>query len=161
MHIGGGESHSANIYSNYGDNPRRNWFNNDFINGMPKTFNKLIKTVIKKNLSDHTTTPSGITTKDKVFFISYSEVLGDIYYSDYKGSQELEGNQYEYYKINSNRIKYINNNGTTSSRTNWWWLRSPSTNTVSGYNWMLINTDGSANRNGGASIGGITPAFCL
>lgn len=147
-----GTSTLSGELTNYSTNPRRTWFNNDFVNALPETFSPLIKTVVKKNLSDHRDTPSSIDTEDKSFFISYSEILGDTPWVFYEGSQELEGNQYEYFKIEENRKK-----------KDTWWLRSPSSYYSSALksDWCRILDSGTYDHQSADRTDGICPAFCL
>lgn len=158
-----GSSVKPSLNANYSQNPRRTWLNDTFINSMPTTFSSLIKTVIKKNLSDHGNNPSLVEISDKAFLLSYPEVFGNTSYQYYKGSSTLEGNQYSYYTTSSNRIKYVNNNGQKSNNKDYWWLRSPHTveSPTNGYCWILVNSDSNADYNLEGNSFSFSPAFCL
>ena len=144
----------------YADNPRRTWLNNTFIGALPTTIQSLVKTVNKKNLANHKDSTAGITTQDKAFLTSYPEIYGSNSYKYYKGSEELEGNQYPYYEISANRNKCENNNGSGGHRSDTiWWLRSPSSYDSDA--WMLVVSDSVVNNNRSEITRGIAPAFCL
>ena len=150
QHYGGTSQWSANR--------RRTWLNSIFIGALPSTIQPLVKTVVKKNLANHTNNTAGNDTEDMAFFLSYSEMFGDKSYSRYAGNTLLEGQQYEYYNSDTKRQKYVNENGKKSSKTNAYWLRSPA-NYHSNY--IVIKIDGSANDIEPSSTRGIAPAFCL
>ena len=146
--------------SNYSENPRRAWLNGTFVNSLPSAIQPLVKTVIKKNINDHSSSPSaGPNTEDKVFLTSYPEMFGSASYNYYKGSPALEGQQYPYYNSNNRRIKYVNNNGTASGNASHYWLRSPSTR--GSYYWIFVRSDGSAYSIDSYNHYGLAPAFCL
>lgn len=162
-----GSSSAPSSSSNYSTNPRRTWCNTTFLNSMPTTFSQLVKTVIKKNLSNHSTNPSSINTEDKVFLLSVSEVYGTSSTTNtYKGNQTLEGSQYQYYTTSSNKIKYKNNDGSKGTDF-YWWVRSPSTYNANGKTfWFCIEgtssyQNGLLNRNSDTDTCGLAPAFCL
>lgn len=140
-------------------NPRRTWLNNTFAGALPSGIQSLLKTVIKKNLANHTNNTAGNDTEDKVFFPSYPEMFGSASYNYYKGSPALEGQQYPYYNSNAKRIKYNNNNGTSSGTANLYWLRSPSS--YSSDDWIYVDSDGSAHNTSSGNSNGVAPAFCL
>ncbi len=161
--------HGNNALNNYDNDfnwlkvPMRQWYNQNFVNAMPETFNKLIKTVNKKNLKYHTRTDEApIISEDKAFLLSVPEVIGVSSASNYAGTETLlEGEQYEYYKTSSNRVKYINNNGNKTETVEWW-LRSPSSRFYGdGYNWMEIFTNGVITYSESHYSLAHSPAFCL
>ncbi len=155
-----GSSTSTVSDSNYSKNPRRTWLNDTFVNSLPSAIQPLVKTVIKKNINDHSSSPSaGPDTEDKAFLTSYPEMFGSASYSNYKGSVMLEGEQYPYYNSNAKRTKFWNKNGVASGNNSYYWLRSPSS--YNSYSWIDVHSDGSAsNRNSNDSYG-LAPAFCL
>ena len=81
--------------------------NKDYIIEVEK---KTIKGPDDGNIDD--TTYELITTSDKLFLLSYTEVFGD---------SKNEGQQYEYFKTESNKIVEPDEMGNSS----WWWLRTP------------------------------------
>ena len=95
--------------------------------------------------------------------LSYPEVYGttkSTYYLNNGNVGEYEGIQYEYFKTNSNRIKYPNNNGSKGSDSGYWWLRSPSTG---GYAvcWLYVYTAYETSYTDGDGNYQLAPAFCL
>ncbi len=166
-----GKQRTSTNSDNWADNPMRTWMQNRLINvGLASTNLKtLIKPVIKKTLKTHTNT-GVVTSEDKVFWLSVSEVFGitsDKSIKDYAAvGTLLEGEQYEYYTIEANREKLANANADEDYfDSSTWWLRSPSslTNTTYGYEWFYVaagggNTPRSRGNNNG---GGSAPAFCL
>ncbi len=168
----GGSSVKSSFSDNYSKNPCRIWLNNNFIASIPNSFNKLIKTVIKKNLANHffidsSTNPT--PTEDKAFLLSYPEVFGTQSYNFYiknNPPSNYEGEQYEYYKNTFNRQKYANNNGVKGENSCEWWLRSPSTksdaSSTDDYSWITVENDGSCGYNGGEfPYTALCPSFCL
>ncbi len=144
---------------NYQQNPRRTWLNETFVNSLPNIIKSLIKTIIKKNIANHNSNPgAGHDTEDKAFLTSYPEMVGAVSYEYYKGSVELEGNQYDYYKTTSNRIKRINNNGIGGNSTEYW-LRSPGAG-YSDYHLCIVKS-GSVEFTTSNSMLSLAPAFCL
>lgn len=149
---------------NYANNSRRTWCNNTFINALPINISPLVKTVIKKNLANHTDNTPGPNTEDKAFILSYPEVYGSITYDYYMGNESLEGEQYEYYKaivINANThvYKYINNNGEPSVTSESYWYRSPSI--YENVRWMRTTKEGYAATANNTHDYNFIPAFCL
>ena len=151
---------------NYSTSPMRTKLNQDFVAALPETFSALIKTVAKKNFKTHTNSSmETVTTEDKVFLLSYPEVFGTTTYSNYKDGNALgdyEGTQYAHYATESNRKKYINNNGADGD-AKYYWLRSPSSGyySTNGYSWCLVYSSGSASNNNGGSTSGVAAALCL
>ena len=148
--------------SNYSKNPRRTWLNNTFVGALPSVIQPLVKTVVKKNLANHTNNTIGPDTEDKAFLTSYPEMFGNVAYTYYisnKTPNNEEGEQYSYYDSKERRKKLWNNNGTASSTGLYYWLRSPGTN--NSYAWMLVSTGGSAGYESSGVVAGLAPAFCL
>ncbi len=159
-----GSSTSTASDSNYSKNPRRTWLNGTFVNSLPSAIQPLVKIVIKKNINDHSSSPSaGPNTEDKAFLTSYPEMFGSASYSIYyKGSVALEGEQYPYYNSDAKRTKHWNNNGTASSSGAYhYWLRSPSSLQINSNYWMGVHSDGSAYYTTSTDSLGLAPAFCL
>ncbi len=155
-----GSTGSVGVTDTYPLNPRRTWLNETFFGALPTTIQPLVKTVLKKNLDSHSSTPkAGETTEDKAFLTSYPEMFGSASYSYYKGSVILEGEQYEYYDTTNRRIKKVNNNGVESSVLLSYWLRSPSSYGSSYY--LLCAGNGVEVYQSATTTYGIAPAFCL
>ncbi len=158
-----GSNTSTASDSNYSKNPRRTWLNGTFVNSLPSYVQSLIKTVVKKNIANHNSSPgAGPDTEDKAFLTSYTEMFGNVAYSYYMNNKKPnneEGEQYAYYNSNSRRIKYPNNNGTAGSSAYYYWLRSPSS--FDANLWIYVHIGGSANSSNSSSYYGLAPAFCL
>lgn len=112
--------------TNYSDCPRRQWFNNDFIKALPSKIGANVKTVIKKNLANHTDSKAGPDTEDKAFVLSVSELFGNnIGYMNgtvvYRGDESLEGKQYEFYRDLLQAAAK-----TIRQKTQQWWESMPS-----------------------------------
>lgn len=154
-----GASTSTSDSDNYSNNPRRTWLNGTFINALPSAIKPLVKSVVKKNINNHSSSPSaGPNTEDKAFLTSYPEMFGSASYNYYKGSVALEGEQYPYYDSNTKRIKHINKNGSAGDTT-YYWLRSPSS--AGGHLWIYVLSDGTADNDYSNYTYGLAPAFCL
>ncbi len=151
-----GRNISTSNNNNYSSNPRRTWLNNTFIGALPTNVQSLVKTVIKKNLANHTDDTAGPDTEDKAFLTSYPEMFGNESYSNYEGSPVLEGEQYQYYMTSSNRIK---GNYDYNVDTYTYWLRSPSSRGAA--MWCIITDRGEKSFSSSASLRGLAPAFCL
>lgn len=146
------------------------YLNDKLYNSMSASFRSLIKPVNKKCLTSHTTGESS-TESLKLWLLSYPEVFGTTTYANYlKGAavSTYEGSQYPYFENSSNRIKYINNNGSPSGTSYDWWLRSPASSTASrpggtyGYCQCVVSVSGTASSYGPmVSNTGYPPAFCL
>lgn len=151
---------------NYSTSLLRTKLNQDFVAALPETFSTLIKTVAKKNFETHTNNSTEtVTTNDKVFLLSYPEVFGTTAYSYYKGGNtvgDYEGTQYAHYATESNRKKYINNNGSDGD-AKYYWLRSPSSyySSTYGYYWCNVYSSDSAYYGNGCSAFGVAAALCL
>ncbi len=160
-----GKNGSAESGQNYGGtgqwsgSTRRTWLNNTFAGALPTYVQPLLKTVVKKNLANHTNNTAGEDTNDKIFLPSYPEMFGSAGYSYYKGSQALEGNQYPYYNSNARRIKYYNKNGSAGTSACIYWLRSPSSH--SSVFWIFVATGGTVSYGSSTDSYGVAPAFCL
>ena len=146
-------------YALWSISQRRTWCNNDFINAL-STLKGLIKPVVKLSNrhadSKYSSSRQQETTEDYAFLLSQWEVWGSQQITSSYGTLPAEGNQYEYMKTNSNRIKSI------GSSTDYWWTRSSHVNN-NNYAWFaLVNTSGSYDYNNIADENsGIAPAFCL
>ena len=155
---------STTTTTNFSTNARRTWLNDIFVNSLPSNIQPLVKTIVKKNLANHKNNTPGTNTEDKAFLISVSEIYGNEKDYDgkdnYLGSIALEGEQYDYYKSNTRRKKYINNNGEAGSSTSSYWLRSPA---ISENRFWFAFSDyySSATVADFENNFGIAPSFCL
>ncbi len=159
-----GENRSAVYNDNWLNNKMRTWFNEKFILAMPSILENLVKTVTKINLEQHSDIYRDCRSEDKAFLLSFPEVFSNNGFNDvgYTGSYVNEGQQYEYYKIVENRIKYPNNNSEKGESSISWWLRSPSSiyDSYNFYYWCCVEKGGLASRAGRSQLG-LAPAFCL
>ena len=87
-----------------------------------------------------------ITTNDKLFLLSYTEVFGGSF---------NEGTQYEYFKTALNRIIEPDD----ENKGIWWWLRTPIE--VDRYNWYHVYDDGSVYVFSPGNNYGVVPAFVI
>lgn len=157
-----GVSHQSVSNDNWSQNPRREWFNTNFINALPTEVNSNIKLVKKLCCSNHS--GSGpITTEEKSFLLSVSEIKGNTSVSTYPGNEAKEGKQYDYFKTHTDLIKHMNMNGTPKEAPDWWWTRSVSSQASSsnGLCWILVLDTGYFNYDKLTIKHGICPAFCL
>ena len=129
---------------------RRTWCNEIFFNALPSWAQSLIKPVDKLTSAGNQSTTIK-TTSDKVFLFSEVEILGTNTYS-----APGEGEQYDLFKITTNRYKKPAYSGYNST---FWWERSPhvSDSTIFCY----VNLNGSAYYNSASNCFGLVPAFCF
>ncbi len=92
------------------------------------------------------------TDSDKCFLVSEIEIFGSVTYS-----KAGEGNQYNYFKTESNRYKLPKWDSSRSSDT--WWERSPRGSNTS--NFCYANSNGNAGYNGASNAHGLAPAWFL
>jgi hypothetical protein len=150
---------SGSSYSLWSTSQRRTWCNGDFKSALPDWLQELIKPVTKiSNRYGYTGYESyrgQTTTTDDVFLLSEFETFGtqQLDESTY-GVLSSDGTQYEYMKIESNRIKNV------GSSAYMWWLRSSFTTGNSGFI-SCHHTSGAGGTLGCNSTTGIAPAFCL
>lgn len=149
-------------YCKWGSCDRRTWCNNVFINAFPSKIKSLIKTVEKR-------CATGINSKgicisetryDKAFFLSEYEIFGENTNSIPKLFNKYtteEGDQYEYYKTSSNRIKYSGNATAQGSACNWWGRSGSKSKTY----FCSVYTSGSPNVTISNKTAAICPAVCL
>ena len=130
---------------------RRKWCNNVFINALPSMIQSLVKVVNKLNYKVRNSTTLS-TTADKAFLLSETEVFEAKIYS----VGTTEGEQYEYYKTSSNRIKY-RGNATAQGDKLRWWLRSP--DSISNSCFCIVEPQGTHSPANSAC--GLSPAICL
>ena len=125
----------------------RNEYMNRLFKLLPTELQSVIAVVDKKT-SVGNESEELKTTKDKLFLLSQSEVFGNSSYS-----ADGEGEQYEYFKDNENRVAHRNNS------SDWWWLRSP--NVASSSRFCNVTGNGFADYTTASDSHGVRPAFCL
>ena len=130
--------------------PRRTWCNNNYYNALPNYLKTLVKTVNKLSSEGNQST-NIVTTQDKCWLVSETEVYRTRFYS-----ADGEGTQYPYYATASNRYKLPK--WRSSSVSNFWWERSPRSNATS---FCLVSTNGNAYFYSAPTIAGIAPSCCL
>lgn len=140
----------------------RTYMNSVVFGAFQDDFKSLIKPTTHYRHTTHNGSASEQVT-DTLFLPSYPEIFGTASYSYYVATSPVEGTQFEYYKTSSNRIKYGNNNGASNGNSQYWWQGSASSyyNSSFGYDWCIVNTDGSANFSRGDRARGLAPAFAL
>lgn len=129
---------------------RRTWCNNVYKKALPTALDSLIKTVVKKTLARGNSSTIK-TSNDDVFLVSEIEVLGQTIFS-FAG----EGEQYEYYKTTTNRVKY---NGTDRTTACYWWERSPRSDDNTSF--CLVSSSGNDGCNSSGQTRYFAPAFCI
>lgn len=125
----------------------RNEYMNRLFKLLPTELRSVIA-VVDKNTSIGDESEELKTTQDKLFLLSQSEVFGNSSYS-----ADGEGEQYEYFKDNENRIAHRNGS------SDWWWLRSP--NVAYSTYFCVVDDYGGANYSVAGFSYGVRPAFCL
>lgn len=99
------------------------------------------------------------TTKDYIFLLSEMEVSGTQYLgkeSDWGRGED--GIQYEYYKKESNRIKYL---GIDRTSLAYWWLRSSLVGREGNSDFCYIYSTYGIDNNTADLSYGVAPAFCI
>ena len=117
---------------------------------LPTDIKNIMKAVnIKTSAGSSSTTIN--TTSDYCFLLSQVEIFGDYGYT-YSG----EGDQLDYYKNESNRIKQVNGSNAI------WWSRSPFKGTSTTF-FYVSSTGGRGNTSsfGSASNQGVSFCFCI
>lgn len=146
---------------------RRSWFNNDFYNALPVELTQLIKPVVKLtnrcceiNVENYKNYIIQQNTTETIFLLSDRELGGENSYfantPEYWEGLTPDGEQYEYYKMVTNRIKSCD--GTTCI----WFSRTSVYNNYNKIYYASVKTDGDfIGLISDATIGGIVPAFSL
>ena len=103
---------------------------------------------------------------DYLYVPSYTQIYGNVLSTSYLGGatpNNEEGEQLEYYKTASNRIKHDNNNGSPSSTAREWWTGSPCSlyDSVYKYYWLHVNAGGSVSQTDGKIGKWLSPAFVM
>ena len=120
----------------------------NILSQMPNNIQSAIKGVTKKS-SKGAASPEIITSTDKLFLLSESEVKGTT-----DNSFDGEGTQYNYYKLGNNTIKKLN------ATAKFWWLRSPYIG--NSINFCIINGSGNASHlQSSYTDCYVSPAFCF
>jgi hypothetical protein len=134
---------------------RRSWCNDTFKSALPDYIRTLVKQV-KKDYCTNSNTLATATTNDYIWLLSENEVFN---VKKYAATQE--GTQYEYYKTEANREKYIgdvNNKGLTSA----WTERSIERNiNISQVTYGVVTTSGTPGSGGETGNYGICPAWSM
>jgi len=158
----------------------RTYLNDTVYGAMPSgDFKSAIKTAKHNRLTTNGNDPMTANTTDgsktvrttevvtdKVFLYSYTQIYGNTRYFYYLGGaipNSEEGEQLDYFKTASNRVKNGNNNGSPSGTAWIWWMGSPSSlySSSGGYYWCRVYTGGSADISGGGVAIGLAPAFVM
>lgn len=113
------------------DSARRTWCNSVYKNALPSTLRGIFKEFINQSGVGGGATSGVEDTTDTIALRAYVELTG-------MGTQHLfdgEGEQVEYYKTVSNRIKQVDS-------TIGWWLRSPSSGSTYDAQFFRVLPDG-------------------
>lgn len=149
-------------YSSWSDSDMRTYLNTEFKKTLPHELQYLIKSV-KKNTYRYgfkgdigELFRGSTTTEDSIFLLSEMEVYGaQTLGTKSDWGRGDDGTQYEYYKISSNRIKYLGKNEV------WWWLRSSRVNSSGNSRFRFVYSSGSAGDDFADITYGLAPAFCI
>ncbi|MEG2679447.1 MAG: DUF6273 domain-containing protein [Oscillospiraceae bacterium] len=147
--------------SNYGKRPKdhtqyerlqyqcwRSWMSNTLFGQLPSDLQAVIKSV-NKLTSAGNNSPSIVTSSDKLWLPSYTEV-GFAHNPSY--SPGGEGSAYPLFISDASRIKTVNGSAAH------WWLRSPyATNTT---NFDNVNSNGSYNNNNASNTYAVAAGLC-
>ena len=149
--------------ADWGSSTLRSWLNDEFASELPdEVASKIVE--VNKTTTRATDMSSQETTADKVWIISYSELVGTLDSGSYRYSiYTPEGAQYKLFAdlgctwgANSEHYKVAGGIGR-------WWLRSPDPLDASCH--IAPNNENGAPgyaRNSAVSSGvGVVPAFCL
>ena len=123
---------------------------------IPAALRAVLKPITKytDNKGNKNTSVSAVTaTTDYFFLLSEFEVFGSI-----KASNTNEQNkqaQYAYYSAGNSKVKYVH---SSTSRSIYWWLRSPYANTTY---FVGIDPGGDYTAISANDSGGFAPGFCV
>lgn len=143
---------SVSLSGAWGSCNRKKWCSNVFKQALPEVFSENIKEV-KKYYAIGSNIYSG---KNDVFFLPSANV-----FSEYKNNYETV---YPYFLDESNVIKKVNNNGSTSSLKCGWWLTDRTGGTItsaSTHTFYYVLDTGTRGNAGATYETGLAPAFCL
>jgi hypothetical protein len=161
-------SSSNYTYAKYSTSEMRTWINDTYYNALPSTLQSLIKTVDKTTAEPASASESPTTTivssTEKCFLPSCYEMFGTGYTytssSTTYGVDVSDGTQYEYYKTQSNRIKYFGRNNTSYSYS-YPWTRSSFVSSKGYACFVVVEANKTANYKYTSSSFGVCPAFCI
>ena len=155
-----GSSNTENGYMNststsvgsWKDCARRTWCNNVYFSALPSAWQSMIKTVNKKvSAGNYSSTIE--TVQDKIFLAAEIEIFGSTTHS-FSG----EGTQYQYYK-NATANRYKNPKWSSSSVSNVYWERSPSSDASTHF--CRVLNDGIAHHVGASGANGVATCLCI
>ena len=126
----------------------------NFVACLPVDLQNILKIVTK--YTDNGVNNKNITaTQDKIFLLSEFEVFGETLYS-FSGEKDYQ-QQYQWYKnhnTSEGRIKYKHN----SSQAEWWWERSPSSDSS---DFCFVDSNGGTSYLYATGSIGFAPCFCV
>ena len=119
----------TNYANDYATSSIRDWLNDDFYH---TAFTDVEKAKIQNSTQDNSCWNSNYpqydsdTTNDKIFLLSYDEVINSDYgfsssYSDYDINRRAQGTDY----AKAQGLYVYNSSGSAYHGNSWWWLRSP------------------------------------
>ena len=124
---------------------------------IPAALRAVLKYVTKytDNTGSGSTAASAVTaTTDYFFLLSEYEVFGSISYAN--SNESSKQSQYAYYSAGNSKIKYKHDGTSTAA---YWWLRSPSASTSSGF--VRVYADGTVSYGVAVYSFGFAPGFCV
>ena len=155
-------------YSIYTKTQRRSWLNQNFYNALPIEMQPMIKPVVKKQargINNNKYLSSSyktlFTSTEKVFLLSYTEVLG----GHPKTVNEDDGVQYDYYKNRHNFIRWKQDE--SNYYPSYWWGRTSmvyatgSSSSTTKYARYYLFTNSGTSYDSTNDSSGICPAWCL
>lgn len=146
----------------YSESAMKKWIDNVYYNALPDKLRELIVPVIKytnearKRKIDRPVSKI-MVSNEKCFLPSCYEMFGEGYLINFI---RADGDQYEYYKSQSNRIKRLGNDITRVSG-GCPWTRSSFFNTDGKACFIRVYFNGTINFNHPHFKNGVCPAFCV
>ena len=131
-------------------------YSETFIGVLPAALRAVLKSVTKyTNNTGNSLAASAVTaTTDYAFLLSEYEVFGSTTYAN--SNEASKQAQYAYYSAGNSKIKY---NHSATSTVVLWWLRSPYARDSSYF--VIVNANGTVDRNGASYSLGVAPGFCV
>ena len=131
-------------------------YSGTFIGVLPAALRAVLKSVTKyTNNTGNSSAASAVTaTTDYAFLLSEYEVFGSTTYAN--SNEASKQAQYAYYSAGNSKIKY---NRSATSTVVLWWLRSPYARDSSYF--VIVNTNGTVDRNSASYSLGVAPGFCV
>jgi len=127
---------------------RRTWCNSVYKNVLPSTLVSIFKE--HQNITADGDSSTTTTSNDYFALPSEKEVFGTT--TKANATAEANNTQFEYYEIETNRIKY---QGETGGSATTWWERSPSSGTTTAF--CIVSNSGNATNRIASGAYGLAP----